>query len=274
MHELYVIARRVLLDALDALESHRDSVILVGAQAVYLRVGEGDLAVAPHTTDGDLAIDPRVLNEAPPLEEALMSAGFTPKNPQSVGMWITHRSTSTNPRTEVGVDLLVPEAISPGGGRAARLQGHGRRTARNVQGLDGAVVDVDVMGLRSFEAGDDREARIRVAGPAALLVAKVHKIQDREGTPRQNDKDALDALRLLRGTAIEEMVERFNRILDDEQSRHDAEAALHLLEQQFGHRSGLGVQMVLRAVAALEDPEEMSRSCEFLSSDLLRVLGR
>ena len=47
MDELYVIARRVLLDALDALGGHRDAVVLVGAQAIYLRVGEADLAVAP-----------------------------------------------------------------------------------------------------------------------------------------------------------------------------------------------------------------------------------
>jgi hypothetical protein len=59
--ELYVIARRVLLDALDALGTHRAAVILVGAQAIYLRVGETDLAVAPFTTDGDLAIDPPCL---------------------------------------------------------------------------------------------------------------------------------------------------------------------------------------------------------------------
>ena len=41
--ELYLIARRVLLDALDALDAlgeHRDAIVLVGAQAVYLRVGE------------------------------------------------------------------------------------------------------------------------------------------------------------------------------------------------------------------------------------------
>lgn len=73
--ELYVIARRVLLDALDALGAHRDAVVLVGAQAVYLRVGEADLAVAPFTTDGDLAIEPALLGDIPPLEKALMNAG-------------------------------------------------------------------------------------------------------------------------------------------------------------------------------------------------------
>jgi len=52
----YVEARRVLLDALEALGMHRRSVVLIGAQAIYLRAGEGDLAVAPYTTDGDLVI--------------------------------------------------------------------------------------------------------------------------------------------------------------------------------------------------------------------------
>ncbi len=37
---LMVEARRVLLDALDALTDHRDSLVLVGAQAVYLRTDE------------------------------------------------------------------------------------------------------------------------------------------------------------------------------------------------------------------------------------------
>jgi hypothetical protein len=41
--ELYVIARRVLLDALDALGEHRNATILVGAQAVYLHTGDADL---------------------------------------------------------------------------------------------------------------------------------------------------------------------------------------------------------------------------------------
>jgi hypothetical protein len=43
--ELYVIARQVLLDALDALGEQRDAIVLVGAQAIYLRVGDTDFAV-------------------------------------------------------------------------------------------------------------------------------------------------------------------------------------------------------------------------------------
>lgn len=54
----YIRARKTLLDALEALGAHSSAVILVGAQAIYLHTGEGDLAVAPFTTDGDLAFDP------------------------------------------------------------------------------------------------------------------------------------------------------------------------------------------------------------------------
>ena len=58
---VYVRARRVLLDALDALREHRGAVLLVGAQAIYLHTGEVDLAVAPYTSDADLALNPTVL---------------------------------------------------------------------------------------------------------------------------------------------------------------------------------------------------------------------
>ena len=70
------VARRVLLDALEALGTHRKAVVLVGAQAVYLRVGEGNLAVSPFPTDADLAIDPRGPDDEPSLAEAMKGAGF------------------------------------------------------------------------------------------------------------------------------------------------------------------------------------------------------
>ena len=67
---LMVEARRVLLDALDALADHRGSLVLVGAQAVYLRTDEIALSFsASNTTDAGLAIDPTTLAETPPLAE-------------------------------------------------------------------------------------------------------------------------------------------------------------------------------------------------------------
>jgi hypothetical protein len=271
--ELYVMARRVLLDALEALGAHRDAIILVGAQAVYLRVGEADLAVAPYTTDGDLAIDPSALGRIPPLERELIAAGFMPKTSESVGVWIARRQTSMAVETNVQIDLLVPASVSPGKGRrAARLPGHDSRAARIVNGLEGALVDADVLRVAALDPDDARHLNVRVAGSAALLVAKVHKIADRTDTDRLSDKDALDVLRLLRGTPTNELVRRFRGLLGDDRSAATAKVGRTLFEAQFAKRTGVGVEMAIRSAGPLADADEIAASCEVLAKDLLRSL--
>jgi hypothetical protein len=74
---LYVAARRVLLDALFALAPHGKAVIVVGAQAIYLRTGDAELAIAPYTSDGDLALNPSLLSDSPLLDRAMRDANFT-----------------------------------------------------------------------------------------------------------------------------------------------------------------------------------------------------
>ena len=44
--DLYIRARTALLDATDALAPHLDSIVLVGAQAIYLHTGAADLTIA------------------------------------------------------------------------------------------------------------------------------------------------------------------------------------------------------------------------------------
>ncbi len=129
---LYVAARRVLLDGLEALGQQRQAAILVGAHAVYLRVGEGDLATTPHTTDADLALDPSLLGGDPLLSEALRAAGFWPKTGAGgpvVGSWVIEQLVDEK-TVNIDLDLLVPEAVSGEGTRAARLGVQGDRLAR------------------------------------------------------------------------------------------------------------------------------------------------
>ena len=167
---LYVVARRVLLDALDALGPHRSACVLVGAQAVYLHTGAADIAVPEYTTDADLALDPRRLGPTPLLAERLLSAGF--RASQNPGTWIG--------ASDVEVDLMVPEALGGGGRRGARLPPHGNSVARKAKGLEGALVDRSDFTIGSLEPEVDARAMVvSVAGPAALLVAKLHKIADR-----------------------------------------------------------------------------------------------
>jgi hypothetical protein len=60
---LYIAARSVLLNAPDALGPQLDAVIVVGAQAVYLRTGDTDIGVAAYTIDADLALAPARLTD-------------------------------------------------------------------------------------------------------------------------------------------------------------------------------------------------------------------
>jgi hypothetical protein len=273
--ELYVLARQVLLDALYGLGAHRHAVVLVGAQAVYLRVGDADLAVAPFTSDGDLAIDPSILEEIPPLEDALMAAGFLSKSKDSVGVWVAKRSTSQHQEIAIAIDLLVPASVSPGGGRrAAHLQGHDANAARIVSGMDGALVDADVMRLVSLQADDARAIDVRVAGPAALLVSKVHKINDRKGSNRQADKDALDVLRLLRGTETAELASRYAKLLSSERSRHAAEQAVALFDSLFASRASAGVEMAIRSASPIVGADDIAAMLLALAGDLLGALKK
>ena len=59
------------------------------------------------------------------------------------------------------------------------------------------------MPLHSLAPDDARSFEVAVAGPAGLLVAKLHKIAERETTPdRWAPKDGLDVLRILRGVDL------------------------------------------------------------------------
>jgi ribosomal protein L11 len=264
---LYVLARRVLLDALEALGDHRTAIVLVGAQAIYLHVGEADLAVAPFTMDGDLAVVPVKLEPAPRLGEALERAGFL--QTKEVGTWAKEASLG-DVTANVPVDLLVPESLADRKGRrGARLGPHGDRAARKVKGLEAAIVDHTVMQIVSLEERDRRSFEMSVAGPTALLVAKLHKLADRAETVRASDKDALDVLRLLRAISTTTLSTRLGVLLHHNLAGAVSRGALEHLKNLFAHRSALGAQMAARALHPLEDPATIAASCEALARDLI-----
>ena len=269
---LYVAARHALLDALGALRAHLESIVLVGAQAVYLHAGEADIAVAPFTTDGDLAIDPRHLASRPLLELALHGANFL-HEVDKVGVWTLAIEVEGTIRT-VSVDLLIPESLSGPGRRAARIPPHANTAARRVDGLEGVLVDRDTTILGALDARDSRQFELSVAGPSALLVAKVHKILDRVGSPdRLSDKDALDVYRLLRAVPTAALVGRFEVLLADELSRGVTERALGEIPRLFGSPSADGTQMAVRSAGPLESGYTIAASIAVLAQELIAELG-
>jgi hypothetical protein len=170
--------------------------VLVGAQAVYLRVGDADIPVALYTTDGDIGLRPELLSAEPEISTC----------------------------------------------------------------------------------------KIMVAGPAALLVAKAHKIRDRlaeEKPDRIADKDALDVVRLLRGSREEDIAERVRRLLalrstGAEVQRAAAlvtEEALDFIRVAFGVPGGRGCDMAVRAARGALGEEELRASTVDLARRVLRRLA-
>lgn len=255
----YVEARRVLLDALEALGSHRRAVVLVGAQAIYQRVGEGELQVAPFTSDGDLALNPSVLDDEPLLAEALQAAGFALA--VKPGTWA---------RDEVQIDLLVPSSLGGAGRRSARLGPHGTEVARKAKGLEAAIIDNSVVTLTALDPADTRTVEVAVAGLGALLVAKLHKLAERETEPgRWTPKDGLDVLRILQGAELARLGATLAGLERHTLAGPITGAARPYLRHLFGTRDAHGAAMAVRATRGLEDAATIAGACAALANELL-----
>lgn len=268
--DLLVRARAVLLDALVALAEHRNSIVVIGAQAIYLQTGGALVAVAEATKDSDLAVDARVLRDHPLIDSAMTRAGFI-LNPTTnqPGAWMSPNG--------IPVDLMVPEAIAGGGGRrSVSLPPHSKQAFRRAAGLEASVVDNHEMEIRSLAANDTRAVTARVAGPAALLVAKLHKIVERQNTPgRLVDKDAHDIYRLLVAVPTNEIAAALERLLVDELAGPVTSQAMTFLTELFAAGpSALGADMAGRAEAGVGEPEAVAQAVSFLSNDLLEAVKR
>ena len=117
---------------------------------------------------------------------------------------------------------MVPEAVGGAGRRAARLPGHAKEVARKARGLEAALVDKHTTVITALDAADGRSFAVAVAGPAALLVAKLHKIRERISEREQrrlDDKDALDVLRLLQATSTRALAGAFVPLLETARTR-------------------------------------------------------
>jgi hypothetical protein len=252
--EQYVQARRVLLDALEALGAQRRSVIVAGAQAIYLQTGPGSLPVADFTSDGDLAVDPELLTDEPTLASLLEGRGFRLKqfgDAPEPGIWEAP-AVVNGAEVRIPVDLLVPAAVAPpGGNRGARLGSHGKAAARKAPGLEAALVDHKIQRVEALDPEDGRAIRAKVAGPAALLVAKTHKIEDRIASGREDrldNKDASDVLRLMQRFPVAQLSPVFERLLQDSVAGESTARALDSFGKLFGEPRGRGVAMASDAL--------------------------
>lgn len=228
---------------------------MAGAQAIYLRTGAGDIAVAPYTTDGDLVVDPTWLSAEPELEAAMMAAGFhlaiAGNGHVEPGIWVAESDIGGDSFL-IPVDLIVPEGnATPGGRRGAPLGPHGNKAARRARGLEAALVDKSRMMVSALDPNDRRSVTVDVAGEAALLVSKAHKLHDRvaSGKPdRLDDKDAADVVRIMQTTSPTAVGATLKSLLEHPIAGQSTGEALQYLGELFGRRGAPGIQMAARAL--------------------------
>lgn len=268
---LYVAARRVLLDALVALQPHMDAVIVIGAQAVYLRTRDRMPNYQPFTTDADLVINPGRLATDPLLGDAMRASGF--RATREPGIWIrTFEHPDFDDGIAIPVDLIVPSHVAPRAGRrGARLPGgHGNKAARKTRGVEGALVDHDPLLITALDDTDDRRVVVNVAGAAALVVAKAHKLGERLRTPsRLIAKDAGDLYRLFEATALTRMAATTARLLADERSSDVTRQALAYLTELFRTPSSPGIELATHALADVADASTITALIVGYTRDLV-----
>lgn len=267
----YVEARRVLLDALTALQPHIDAIVLIGAQAVYLRTTGRLTGYQPFTTDADLVVDPTLLADVPLLGDSMTAAGFTYTG--EPGIW---EQRFTRPgfdgEISVPVDLIVPEQVAPKAGRrGARLPGgHGNHAARKTSGVEGALADHGPVEIASLDPDDTRAVVVNVAGSAALLVSKAFKLGERLDTPeRLQSKDAGDVYRLFDATSITDMTSATKRLLLDDRSAATTERALGYLRQLFVTPRSPGIVLATSALAGMIDTPTVTSTITSYTRELL-----
>ena len=267
--DLLARARQALLDALEAWHAHRESVVVIGAQAIYLHTGAAATPVAEATKDSDLASDVRRLAYQPHIEAAMHAANFQmDKTKDQPGAWISADG--------IPVDLMVPETLAGGSGsRAATHPPHDKRALRRAAGLEAALIDRQPMQIRALHEHDDRVIIANVAGPAALLVAKLHKVGERaEIAPgRLVDKDAHDLYRILVAIETAPLAARLRMLRADDLAGPGTKDALGWLENLFAAGpQATGSQMAARTEAPLGTAETVAAACAVLAQDLLNAL--
>lgn len=149
-------SRRAIINVVDVLAVHAESLTLVGAHAVLLRTMDLDVPQMP-TGDGDLGVTPGLVGDLPSIEALLADAGYEHRTTARPGLW--GREPYDEPdgtrSFREKIDLLAPHGLSGTTSRSKRgvpaLQpAHGKLVVGNALGLELAAFNRSVMTIIDF----------------------------------------------------------------------------------------------------------------------------
>jgi hypothetical protein len=198
-------SRRAIIEVVDVLAVHAESLTLIGAHAVLLRTMDLDVPRMP-TSDGDLGVTPGLVGDSPSIEVLLAEAGYEHRTTARPGLW--GRGPYLEPdgtrSFREKIDLLAPHGLSGTASRTKRgvpalQRAHGKLAVGNALGLELAVFNRSPVTIADF-ADPRLSAEILVAEVPALILAKGSKIGERLREPRKGpvrDKDLGDLWRLM-----------------------------------------------------------------------------
>ena len=90
-------SRRAIINVVDVLAVHAESLTLIGAHAVLLRTMDLDVPRMP-TGDGDLGVTPGLVGDLPSIEALLADAGYEHRTTPVLGCGVESRTTSRTAR--------------------------------------------------------------------------------------------------------------------------------------------------------------------------------
>jgi hypothetical protein len=258
-------SRRAIINVVEVLQVHSQSLTLVGAHAVLLRTMDLDVPRMP-TGDGDLGVTPDLVGDLPSIEALLADAGYEHRTTARPGLWgrTAYDEVDGTRSFREKIDLLAPHGLSGTASRTKRgvpaLQpAHGKLAVGNALGLELAAFNRSVVTITDF-ADPRLSGEVFVAEIPALILAKGSKVGERLREPRKGpvrDKDLGDLWRLMAVAdpaattrVIEEFMDHADVGLDISQSVEWTAGVL---------RDPLSVERAKLAFDTFVDPSEIDR---------------
>lgn len=258
-------SRRAIINVVDVLAVHAESLTLVGAHAVLLRTQDLDVPRMP-TGDGDLGVTPGLVKDLPSIETLLADAGYEHRTTARPGLW--GREPYDEPdgtrSFREKIDLLAPHGLSGTASRSKRgvpaLQSaHGKLAVGNALGLEVAAFNRSLVTITDF-ADPRLSTEIHVAEIPALVLAKGSKIGERLGEPRKGpvrDKDLGDLWRLMAVADPAETTQVIAEFLDHVEVGEDVRQSVEWTAGVL--RDPLSVERAKLAFDTFVDPAEIER---------------
>ncbi len=105
-------SRRAIINVVEVLQVHSQSLTLVGAHAVLLRTMDLDVPQMP-TGDGDLGVTPDLVGDLPSIEALLADAGYEHRTTARPGLWgrTAYDEVDGTRSFREKIDLLAPPRL-------------------------------------------------------------------------------------------------------------------------------------------------------------------